>query len=312
MIVTVLLESSISAASWDAVIESIHRCTPLLYVRRHGVLHAGTDNLDEVRRYVRLWSARAAMTPDRTSSLFCALNGVPGRIDAHASAEHVPCSVLRECPEVDVDDVMLQRLRLFGCSTLGVLMTLSERHLRAQFGDLGIHLHRLLHTTSTSLPLYQPPDDISVEDEFDDAVSEPSAILHAIDRLCSIAVEALAGREAWRIDVGILDRSGHVSSRRGRIMRGAVTSLQQLTTHVHALISQLCSSLRRWWGVRLRLSSLRLPLREQVALFQAQPSAQDIQSSLVPKYGPVIKDIQVINPWSVIPEEYARILGRQP
>jgi hypothetical protein len=62
----------------------------------------------------------------------------------------------------------------------------------------------------------------------------------------------------------------------------------------------------------LRLSSLRVPLREQVSLFQAQPSAQDIQSSLVPKYGPVIKDIQVINPWSVIPEEYARILGRQP
>lgn len=312
MIVTIILEPSISAASWDAVVESVHQCTPLLLVRRHGVLHAGTDNLDEIRKYVRRWSARSAMAPDRASSLFSALNGVPGRIDAHDSADHVPCDVLRECPEVDANEVMLQRLRLFGCSTLGVLMTLSERHMRAQFGDQGIQLYRLLHTTSVSLPLYQPPDTITVEDVFDEAISEPCEIQNATDRLCEVALEALAGKEAWRIDVSVLDRSGHVSSRRGRIMRGAVTSLHQLTTHTRALIVQLCSPLRRWWGARLRLSSLRLPVREQVSLFQAQPSAQDIQSSLVPKYGTVIKDIQVVNPWSVIPEEFARILGRQP
>lgn len=312
MIVTIILDSSISHASWDAVIEAIHRTTPLMLVRRHGVLHAGTDTIDEIRQHVRQWSARAAMAPDRTGSLFCALQAVPGRIDAHASADHVDCSVLLECPELDIDEVILHRLRLFGCSTIGLLMTLSERHLRAQFGDCGVRIYRLLHTTSNTLPLYQPPDEICVSITFDDAVSEPGMLLDAGNLLCHSAYSSLAGRQAWRIDVGVLDRSCCVEARRGRIMRAATTTLQQISVHVDALIRQLLGSLRRWWGIRLRLTSLRAPQREQVMLFQPRTSAQELQSNLVPKYGSVIKDIEIVNPWSVIPEEFARIRGHQP
>ncbi len=312
MIVTIILDSSISHSSWDAVIEAIHRTTPLMLVRRHGVVHAGTDTIDEIRQYVRQWSARAAMAPDRTSSLFCALQAVPGRIDAHASADHVDCRVLLECPELDIDEVTLHRLRLFGCSTIGVLMTLSERHLRAQFGDSGVRIYRLLHTTSNTLPLYQPPDEICVSMTFDDAVSEPGMLLDAGNLLCHSAYSALGGREAWRVDVGVLDRSGVVDARRGRIMRAAITTLQQISVHVDALIRQLLGSLRRWWGIRVRLTSLKAAQSQQVVLFQPRTSAQELLSNLVPKYGAVIKDIEIINPWSVIPEDFARIRGRQP
>lgn len=312
MIVTIILDSSISPASWDAVVEAVHQCTPLLVVRQHGILHAGTDHLADIRHNVRRWSARAAMAPDRTSSLLCALGAIPGRIDAHASAEHVQSSVLQHIPELRIDDVFIHRLGLFGCSTIGMLMRLSERHLRAQFGEQGIDLYRLLHTTSDTLPLYQPPDEICATSMFDEAASEPGELSSVAAHLCEEAIVLLAGREAWRVDVGCLDRSGQVCSRRGRVMRAALTTLQQMQTHVQALMSQLLSSVRRWWGIRVRLTSLRVPASEQVALFSPQVSAQDIQSSLVPKYGPVIKDIVILNPWSVIPEEYARICGRQP
>lgn len=312
MIITIILDSAISHASWDAVIEAIHRTTPLMLVRRHGVLQAGTDTIDEIRQHVRQWSARAAMAPDRTSSLFCALQAVPGRIDAHASADHVDCRVLLECPELDIDKVILNRLRLFGCSTIGLLMTLSERHLRAQFGDSGVRMYRLLHTTSHTLPLYQPPDEICVSMTFDDVVCEPGMLLDAGNQLCQSAYNALAGRHAWRVDVGVLGRSGCVEARRGRIMRAAITTLQQISVHIDALIRQLLGSLRRWWGIRVRLTSLRLPQSEQVVLFQPRASARELQSNLVPKYGAVIKDIEIVNPWSIIPEEFARIRGRQP
>lgn len=310
MITTILLERSITAASWDAAVDAIHRCTPLIHVVRHAVLHAGTDNLDGIRRCVRQWSARAAMAPDRTSSLLCALEAVPGRIDAHASAEHVRCSVLRECPELDVDDVFLDRLRLFGYPTIGALNSLTERQLRAQFGEHGIRMYRLLHTTSCTLPLYQPPEIITAESVFEDVTTEPGTILPITIELCRRMYEELAGREAWRVDVAVLDRSGERSARRGRILRSAMTTFVQIETHVCALVRQLLNAARRWWGICTRLSSLRSPAYEQGTLFRSKPSAEDIRLLLTPKYGAVVKDVHVMNPWSVIPEDYARITGR--
>ncbi len=310
MIISILLEPSITAASWDAAVDTIHRCTPLIHVPRHAVLHAGTDNIDAIRRYVHLWSARAAMAPDRTSSLLCALAAVPGRIDAHASAEHVRCDVLRECVELDVDDVFVDRLRLFGYPTIGALSSLTERQLRAQFGEHGIRIYRLLHTTSYSLPLYQPPEVITAEASFDDVASEPGQILPITMEMCRRVYDELAGREAWRVDVSVLDRSGESSARRGRILRSAMTTYMQIETHICALVRQLLNAARRWWGVRTRLSSLRTPVYQQGMLFASKPSAEDLRVMLTPKYGAVVKEIHVMNPWSVIPEEYARITGR--
>jgi hypothetical protein len=311
MIITLALDPAISPASWDAVVDVVHSSTPLLLVRDHGILHAGTDNIDEIRTNVRRWSARAAMAPDRTSSMLCAFEAVPGRLDAHASAEHVSINVLRDVPELQIDEIVLERLRLFGLSSIGTLRGLSERHLRAQFGDLGVRLYRLLHTTSTTLPLFQPPDEIQVRVAFVDATCEPGPIYEARQQACTEIITQLSGREAWRVDVGVLDRSGEISARRGRIMRVAIATLRHLETHVDALIRQLLTSARRWWGLRIRLTSLRLPIGEQIALFDQSNSLQDLRVSLVPKYGSVIKEIRIHNPWSIIPEDYARIIGQQ-
>ncbi len=311
MIITLALDPAISPASWDAIIEVVHSSTPLLLVRDHGILHAGTDNIDEMRTNVRRWSARAAMAPDRTSSMLCAFEAIPGRLDAHASAEHVSTNVLRDVPELQIDEIFLERLRLFGLSSIGTLRGLSDRHLRAQFGDLGVRIYRLLHTTSTALPLFQPPDEIIARVVFEDVTCEPGPVYDARTHVCADIISQLCGREAWRVDVGVLDRSGEVSARRGRIMRTAIATLRHLETHVDALIRQLLSSARLWWGLRIRLTSLRHPIGEQIALFDQSSSLQDLRVSLVPKYGSVIKEIRIHNPWSIIPEDYAQIIGQQ-
>ena len=310
MIITILLDPSISPATWDGVIDEIHRCTPHILVHSHGTLYAGTDTIDRIRYHVRQWSARAAMAPDRTSSRLCALAAVPGRLDAHRSAEHVSTRVLRECAELTIDDVFLYRLGLFGYSTIGSLYSLSERHLRAQFGEHGTRIYNLLHTTSSTLPLYQPPEVLTADFSFEEATSEPGAILPICEKLSRELSDFLAGREAWRIDVSVLDRAGEISARRGRIMRSAITTYQQIETHIKALTRQLLSAACRWWGMRARLSSLRVPIPEQGLLFSTKPSAEDIRVLLTPKYGAVVKDIHIIDPWSIIPEDYARITGR--
>ncbi|MCX6139624.1 MAG: hypothetical protein NTX15_02145 [Candidatus Kapabacteria bacterium] len=309
MILCILLEGALSSARWDAIVERAHACTPLLAVAKHGRLYCGIDDLDGLRRLVHKTHARAALAPDRTSALLCALDGVVGRVDAFANADEVPTSVLLKLPELGLDELDAERLRLFGMRTIRDLSALQERHLRVQFGKVGTTLHTFLTASSEALPYFVPPPDIIVCERFEESQREPGELESALLLCAQCAVDALVPQLCWRIEIGVLDRADHVCAQRGRILREGVTTIGSLLVHARALLRELLAPTRLWWGIRLRLASLTPPRAVQTQMFIPRKTANDVSHTMLSRYSAVIKRVEIIDPWSIIPEHYARITG---
>lgn len=309
MILCFVVEGALSSARWDAIVERIHACTPLIVVAGHGRLFAGTDDLNGLRELVRRTKALSALAPDRMSALLCALNATAGRLDAHANAKGVPCSVLLRVPELSLDERDAERLRLFGIRTIGDLQQLEERHLRVQFGTAGSKLHSFLVQEFPPLPLYVPPPTITSCERFEDVQYEPGVLESALLQCCSRAMSDLVPRLCWRIELAVLDKADKVCAQRSRVLRQGATTLDTIMVHARALLRDLQGPVRLWWGLQIRLASLTLPSAIQTQLFIERKTSQDVSSAMIPRYSSVMKRIEILDPWSIVPESYARITG---
>ncbi|MBL0320915.1 MAG: hypothetical protein IPP80_00770 [Ignavibacteria bacterium] len=312
MILCVVIEGALSSARWDAVVERVHNCTPLIVVARHGRLFAGIDDLDGLRSLVRRTKALAALAPDRTSALLCALNGTAGRLDAHADAKHVPIGVLMRLPELVMDERDAERLRLFGIRTIGDLQILEERHLRVQFGTSGSKLHAFLGQEFPLLPLYVPPPDIISRERFEDVQCEPGVLESALLECCVRALAELMPRLCWRVELAVLDKADETCAQRSRVLREGATTLDTIMVHARSMLRELQGPTRLWWGLRLRLASLTLPTAIQTQLFVERKTTADVSLAMMPRYSAVMKRVEILDPWSIVPESYARIIGYMP
>ncbi len=309
MILCVVMEGALSSARWDAVVERVHACTPLLVVSGHGRLFAGTDDLNGLRELVRRTKALSALAPDRISAFLCALNGTAGRLDAYANAKDVPSSVLLRIPELSLDERDAERLRLFGIRTIGDLQQLEERHLRVQFGTAGSKLHTFLVQEFPPLPLYVPPPAIVSSERFDDVQCEPGVLDSALRECCARVISELVPKLCWRIELAVLDRADDVCAQRSRVLRQGATTYDTILVHARALLRDLQGPVRLWWGLRLRLASLTQPSVIQTQLFIERKTALDVSLAMIPRYSSVMKRIEILDPWSIVPESYARITG---
>lgn len=309
MILCVVLEGALSSARWDAVVERVHNCTPQIVVARHGRLFAGTDDLDGLRSLVRRTKALAALAPDRTSAFLCALHGTAGRLDAYADAKHVPISVLMRVPELMLDERDAERLRLFGIRTIGDLQILEERHLRVQFGSAGSKLHAFLEQVFPPLPFYVPPPDIIARERFEDVQCEPGVLESALLECCIRALAELTPRRCWRIELAVLDKADETCAHRSRVLREGATTLDAVMVHARSLLRELQGPTRMWWGLRLRFASLTLPIAVQTQLFVPRKTTEDVSLAMIPRYSGVMKRVEILDPWSIVPESYARIIS---
>jgi hypothetical protein len=307
MILSLVVQPSIDDTHWDAIVEQLHRATPLLSVQRKGLAFAGTDDMVRIHRLVANLSALASLAPTRTAAYLTALHGHPGRVDVHENDATVPVTVFHRVPELSIHPRCVDRLELFGLRTIGALRTLSERHLGAQFGQDGLAIARFLHAPSLPIPMYVPPPTVISTVRFEGAEREPGIIEAAVDTLVDDCVAELRGREAWRLELSVLDRADEPTARNGRILRQGAGTAALIRVHARALMRTLLHPTRRWWGVMLRLASIRRPLSEQTLLFTARPSASEIAAAMAPRYGSVLKTIEILDAWTVIPERFARI-----
>ena len=157
----------------------------------------------------------------------------------------------------------------------------------------------------------RPPEVICTE-RFEDDEYEPGPILTAAQEATATAVTLLEGRQTWRIEVGIMNAADKVICAQSRILRQGTAQLRTLLTHVDALSRRLLAARHRWRGLRLRLASLRNPEGEQMALFAARNSRAEMLELLRPRYASVIKRIEIIDPWSILPERYSRLVALGP
>lgn len=308
-----LLASELSDPALDVVIESVHCCTPLISVPLRGRIFCGLDDLAGLHALVQGKGLRAAMAPTRNDALLHAIGSHPGRIDAHEHAGEVRVDVLTHLDELGLMPEDTDRLRLFGLDTIAALRRLEERHLRLQFGYRAAALYRFLHEADSGpLPMYVPPAEVLCRERFEEDEREPGPILAAAQKAAAAGVALLEGRQTWRIEVGIMNAADKVICAQSRILRQGTTQLRTLLTHVNALCRRLLAARHRWRGLRLRLASLRNPEGEQMALFAARNSRTEMLELLRPRYASVIKRIEIIDPWSILPERYSRIVALGP
>ncbi|MBU3700035.1 MAG: hypothetical protein FGM33_08515 [Candidatus Kapabacteria bacterium] len=305
-----LLLSDAPDAAIDALLDSVHACTPLLLMPARGRIYCGVDDLQGLHAVVRRFKCRAAMAPRRTDALLRACTAeIAGRIDVFDNAEEVPSRVLTQLTELGINDDDAERLRLFGLDTIGRLRTVQERHLGLQFGARAAMLYRFLHDASdASLPLYVPPPQIHVTERFDDGGREPGLILDAARRCCQRAASELGTRQAWRIEVSVLDANDAITDVRSRILRQGAQLVRILWTHVQTLCRMLLRPDQLWCGIGLRLASLRQAETQQIDLFAPRVSPAELHELLRPRYGDVMKQVQILDPWTLMPDRHARIV----
>lgn len=304
-----LLAYELPDPALDALLEAVHQCTPLISMPCRGRIFCGTDDLARLHGLVQRSRIRAAMAPERTTALLQALQAQPGRIDVHENAEGVSADVLVQMDELGITTEDVERLRMFGLDTIAALRGLERRHLHVQFGYRGDAVFRLLHQVDTTpLPMYVPPPEVICLERFETDQSEPGPILAAAEHVTTNAVELLAGRQAWRIEVGIMNAADVVIVTQSRILRQGTSLLRTLLTHVQTLCRRLLQARHIWRGLRLRLASLRHPEGEQISLFNSGSGRADVVELLRPRYAGVVKRIEIIDPWSILPERYSRII----
>jgi len=292
----------------DVIIEGVHACTPLISIPIPGRVYCGLDDIHGLRHLVSKYNLRAAITHFKHDALLLSCSAVPGRLDVYENADDVPSSTLLHVAELDIGIRDIDRLKLFGLDTIGRLKSLSSAHLQAQYGSRGRRLFHFLHEGSDqALPMYVPPPSVVTMEHFDDAVDEPAQFIEALEQCLHRAIIELAQRHAWRVDVALVDRAGNTIHSRHRILRSGSNRKDQLVVHMHALIRKLTTKAVVCWGVRLRLASLRIPDSEQMSMFSTDTTFEDIITYMLPRYSHIIKRVTILNPWSVIPEEYAKI-----
>ncbi len=308
-----LIANELPDPALDALLESVHQCTPLISVPCRGRIFCGTDDLPGLHGLVERENIRAAMAPERTTALLQALQSRPGRIDIHEHADTVSTDVLARLDELGITTDDVERLRMFGLDTIAALRRLERRHLQVQFGYRGDVVFRLLHQHDQSpLPMYVPPPEVICSERFETDQREPGPIMAAAERVTTNAIDLLAGRQAWRIEVGIMNAADIVSVTQSRILRQGSHLLRTLLTHVQTLCRRLLQARHIWRGLRLRLASLRHAEGEQISLFDSGNNRADVVELLRPRYAGVVKRIEILDPWSILPERYSRIISIGP
>ena len=296
-----------TSAYYDYIVEQIHLCTPLISLPARGRIFCGLDNLHALRSVVQDQHLQAAIAPIRNDALMQSCTAVPGRLDIYEDANDAPTSALMHITELQFDSRDIERLRLFGLDTIGKLRNLTARHLHAQFGQRGSRLYHFLHDNDAApLPYYVPPPSIVESERFDEPCREPGQVMQALEQCVARACAQLGKRYTWRVEVASLDRADAVQVSRDRILRTGINTSRELLVHLNALVREMLSRVHQWWGLRIRLASLALPVAEQTALFTPVANADILTQQMMPRYAHVLRKIVIDNPWSVIPEEYGR------
>jgi len=147
-----------------------------------------------------------------------------------------------------------------------------------------------------------------ITERFDEPSCEPGQLMQALELCVLDACVQLGNRLAWRVEVVSLDRADAVQHGRNRILRSGSNSQSILFQHMQTLMREMLSTKLQWWGMRVRLASLTLPIAEQTVLFAPESSLEQITLRMLPRYAHVMKKVVIENPWSVIPEQYGKIL----
>ncbi len=310
-------QPALERSAWEHILENVFSFTPFIADGGLGRLFCAPDNLQALRTLISTTGACAGLAPTRTLALLAALSTQPGSMrtvdtdDIATFLDEVPVVRLQQLPELEINDAMVERLRLFGMPTLGRIRRLTRSQLTAQFGTAGSRLHELLHSIGDAnpLPMYVPASVVESAVLLDDATREPSVLLSLLRSAVDTCVQNLGQQRTGRVEVALLDKANSVTVATSRILRATTNDTVHISAQTAAMLATLTASLPSCgvYGIRLRLGSLSILPPRQTTLFPPRPALSDIATPLAKRFPSIIKRISVLDANAYMPDRFAAL-----
>lgn len=313
-------DPQLEQAAWEDVLHEINMHTPFLEPDRPGRAYFRPFDREHMRTLSERLQAQVGLAPHRSTAMLVAMRTAAGNV-VSVRPRHMRAFLdrfeIERLAEIrgfapaggDVPsfpDDILEQLPLFGFDTLGSALGLAHRHLKAQFGEAGDRLYRLLHPDDAeSIPLYQPPPAICRAYEFDHPCSEPGEILPALEFILKQAAGELKENGAQRVKVTLHDRL-RPSSFACRVLPEPSTDARRLFGTAGTLLGGLLDAGSRVQAIELELASLRSARPAQQSLFFKRPAAAKAVDAVHRRYPDAIRR-PATSPDAVFEEERSRL-----
>lgn len=298
----------LDAGTWEEVLAVLSDISPHLRPLREGTVTLAPFDLDALAELNRTLGGLLGVAHTTLLAGVAAMNAVPGtalRVEPHQEEEFLARASVRCLAELGCDPETVQRLGLFGLTTVARLMQLTRRHLFAQFGAHGAALYDLLHSrvTADSIPLYQPPPCVTAAYAFEHPACEPHELIPVLDHLLKQAAEQLGAVGARMLTLR-LDGDGTHSARRP--LKSATADIRQLRA---AAVPLLNGIMRRRIDVRtmtVRLGALAERGGVQAGLFANRPELANVVGKLHRRFPGRLLRAVVVDRDAYLPERAVR------
>ncbi|NNF04011.1 MAG: hypothetical protein HKN17_06055 [Rhodothermales bacterium] len=203
-----LREPELEISCWEAFLRALHETTPFIEADEPPSAVAMRVGDEDLRVFVRSWGVQAGIAADRNTALLAALRSASGavlRIRPGRERAFLARFDVGRLAELAFPDDLLEQLCLFGFCDLRAVSGLSERQMRAQFGEEGQRLYHLLQPVEGDrVAMYTPPRSIPADHEFECPVEVSSGVLEEVlARLLDEAAAELGALRCQHLRIGL-------------------------------------------------------------------------------------------------------------
>ncbi len=266
-------------AAWEQALEEVNRLTPFMEDAGEGTAYFTGASPEEVQVLAERLGGRIGFARHRSFALLAALRAAPGRVmevGGHQEKAFMARFGTARLVAAGFAEEFVEALQLFGYESLQQVGSLSERHLKGQFGDEGKRLFEMLHPgEEPPVPLFKPAPVIRAFYDFEHPATEPADLLPVLDALAHEAAGALGACHCRRIRLSLTVRGRPMPLYASRALPEPVCDGRRISQTVQMLLTERLEPDMETDAVAVELGALRvLDLRQQ-SLFTERPSVYE-------------------------------------
>ncbi len=309
-----LRDEALETAHWENVLSLLTDTSPYLLSLRPGWGLIGVVLRERIMLLARSLRAALGIAPNRLAAMIASLQAAPSEVvevDQRDVARFIARASVHHLVDLDVDQEIVERLRLFGFGTLGDVAGLTRRHLVAQFGKEGKDLFELLHQKEEQpIPVFVPPPVVTARQEIDPPSVEPGDLTPALQELMRMTVKELdpllAHRVTLRLD-GPHPESPRVAR---RILKAPTSQNRMIAAAADALLRSLLRHDLMTATMTLELGGLSQPTAIQGDLFRERLDLRETVRFLQTRFPGVLYRVALVDRDAILAEEsYRRVDG---
>lgn len=307
---TYLRDGDLEEAVWEETLLKVNQVTPFIENSPPPFVYFRPGNPDETRLLVRTLRAKAGIASHRTFARLASIRAATGNL--LVLSDRVVQSFLRRFPvdpleELDFEEDLIERLKLFGYDTLGAISNLSSHHLEAQFGNEGTRLFSILHPDDEPLmDMFELPPTIPCRLDLDNPLTEPGELHPLLHHLINLAIKKLQNQLTQRV---MVFTQYHGSSRvvsSSRILGRATDKPHSLFRAAELLLDRLIGPEKEVESLGIQLGALRYAQPLQTTLFRERPSPYSAVKAVHRHYPGLIQKA-VLQPGALFSDEAVKL-----